>query len=152
MTLIQTAIKNSVYTKTALIRLSEFWWKYLQITDNKERKSKSQIIIRPEDYLDFREYVINEFIHYKDYPEFYEQFNLGMHPPKQMSSTQIIGIMHHLRIVGHWCIKMGFTTNRSCDAFTIPAAVQGTPFYLTIEKRDKVYNASLHNKSQGLSR
>ena len=152
MTLIQTAIKNSVYTKTALIRLDEFWWKYLQITDNKERKSKSQIIIRPEDYLDFREYVINEFIHYKDYPEFYEHFNLGMHPPKQMSSTQIISIMHHLRIVGYLCIKMGFTTNRSCDVFTIPAAVQGTLFFLTIEERDKVYNANLHNKSQGLSR
>ena len=104
--------------------------------------------IRPEDYLDFREYVINEYIHYKDYPEFYEQFNLGMHPPKQMSSTQIIGIMHHLRIVGHWCIKMGFTANRSCDAFTIPAAVQGTPFYLTIEERDNVYNADLSNKPE----
>ena len=104
--------------------------------------------IRPEDYIDFREYVINEYIHYNDYPEFYEQFNLGMHPPKQMSSTQIIGIMHHLRIVGHWCIKMGFTTNRSCDAFTIPASVQGTPFYLTIEERDKVYNANLHNKPE----
>ena len=104
--------------------------------------------IRPKDYLDFREYVINEYIHYKDYPEFYEQFNLGMHPPKQMSSTQIIGIMHHLRIVGHWCIKMGFTANRSCDAFTIPAAVQGTPFYLTIEERDNVYNADLSNKPE----
>jgi hypothetical protein len=56
--------------------------------------------------------------------------------------------MHHLRIVGHWCIKMGFTTNRSCDAFTIPAAVQGTPFYLTIEERDKVYNTNLHNKPE----
>ena len=27
--------------------------------------------IRPEDYLDFREYVINEHVHYSDYPEFY---------------------------------------------------------------------------------
>ncbi len=104
--------------------------------------------IRPEDYLDFREYVVNEHIHYSDYPEFYEQFNLGMHPPKQLSSTQIIAIMHHLRIVGHWCIKMGFTTNRSCDAFTIPATVQGTPFYLTIEERDKVYNADLSHKPE----
>ena len=104
--------------------------------------------IRPEDYLDFREYVINEYVHYNDYPEFYEQFNLGMHPPKQMSSTQIIAIMHHLRIVGHWCIKMGFTTNRSCDAFTIPATVHGTPFYLTIEERDKVFNADLSDKPE----
>ena len=102
--------------------------------------------IRPEDYLDFREYVINEYIHYNDYPEFYEQFNIGMHPPKQLSSTQVIGIMHHLRIVGHWCIRMGFTTNRSCDAFTIPSPVQGSPFYLTIEERDKVFHADLSHK------
>ena len=104
--------------------------------------------IRPEDYLDFREYVINEYIHYNEYPEFYKQFNLGIHSPKQLSSTQIIAIMHHLRIVGHWCIKMGFTTNRSCDAFTIPAAVHGTPFYLTIEERDKVFNADLSSKPE----
>ena len=104
--------------------------------------------IRPEDYLDFREYVINEHVHYNDYPEFYEQFNLGMHPPKQLSSTQIIAIMHHLRIIGHWCIKMEFMTNRSCDAFTIPATVYGTPFYLTIEERDKVFNADLSGKPE----
>lgn len=104
--------------------------------------------IRPEDYLDFREYVINEYIHYNEYPEFYERFNLDAHPPKQLSSTLIIDIMHHLRIVGHWCIRMGFTTNRSCDAFTIPAAVQGTPFYLTLEERDKVYHADLSHKPE----
>lgn len=103
---------------------------------------------RPEDYLDFREYVINEYIHYREHPEFYKQFNLGAYPPRQLSSTQIIGIMHQLRIVGHWCIKMGFTTNRSCDAFTIPAAVHGTPYYLTIEERDKVFNADLSNKPE----
>ena len=103
---------------------------------------------RPEDYLDFREYVINEYIHYKEYPEFYKQFNLGTYPPRQLSSTQIIGIMHQLRIVGHWCIKMEFATNRSCDAFTIPAAVHGTPYYLTIEERDKVFNADLSDKPE----
>lgn len=103
---------------------------------------------RPEDYLDFREYVTNEYFYYREHPEFYKQFNLGAYPPRQLSSTQIIGIMHQLRIVGHWCIKMGFTTNRSCDAFTIPAAVHGTPFYLTIEERDKVFNADLSNKPE----
>ena len=102
--------------------------------------------IRPEDYLDFREYVINEYIYYNDYPEFYEQFHIDAHPPKQLSSTGIIDIMHHLRIVGHWCIRMGFTTNRSCDAFTIPAAVHGTPYYLTLEERDKVFHADLSDK------
>ena len=104
--------------------------------------------IRPEDYLDFREYVINEHTYYNDYPEFYEQFHLESHPPRQMSGTGIIDIMHHLRIVGHWCIRMGYTTNRSCDAFTIPAAVHGTPYYLTLEERDRVFHADLSRKPE----
>jgi len=104
--------------------------------------------IRPEDYLDFREYIINEYIYYNDYPEFYEQFNLGSHPPKQPSSTWVIDVMHHLRIVGHWCIRMGYTTNRSCDAFTIPAAVHGSPYYLTLEERDKVFHADLSKEPE----
>lgn len=102
--------------------------------------------IRPEDYLDFREYIINEYIYYNDYPEFYEKFDLGSHPPKQPSSTWVIDAMHHLRIVAHWCIRMGFTTNRSCDAFPIPAAVHGSPYYLTLEERDKVFHADLSKK------
>lgn len=104
--------------------------------------------IRSEDYLDFRDYVIHEHIYYNDYPEFYEQFNIGTHPPKQPSSTWVIVMMHHLRIVAHWCIRMGYTTNRSCDAFAIPATVHGTPYYLTLEERDRVFNADLsHNPS-----
>lgn len=43
---------------------------------------------------------------------------------------------------------MGFTTNRSCDAFTIPSPVHGTPFYLTIEERDKVFHADLSHKPE----
>ena len=121
---------------------------YKREIEGKEGFTLYQETIRPEDYLDFREYVTKEHIYYKDYPEFYEQFNIGIHPPKQLSSTQIIGIMHHLRIVGHWCIRMGFTTNRSCDAFTIPSPVQGTPFYLTIEERDKVFHADLSHKPE----
>lgn len=104
--------------------------------------------IRPEDYLDFREYIINDYIYYNDYPEFYEKFDMGSHPPKQPSSTWVIDVMHHLHIVGHWCIRMGFTTNRSCDAFTIPAAVHGTPYYLTLEERDKVFHADLSMKPE----
>lgn len=56
--------------------------------------------------------------------------------------------MNHLRIVGHWCIRMGYTTNRSCDAFAIPAAVHGSPYYLTLEERNKVFNADLSNKPE----
>lgn len=67
---------------------------YKREIEGKEGFTLYQETIRPEDYLDIREYVTKEYIYYKDYPEFYEQFNIGIHPPKQLSSTQIIGIMH----------------------------------------------------------
>ena len=101
-----------------------------------------------EDYLDFREFVINEYIYYKEYEDFYSQFTFRAMKPRKLSSTAVIGIMHQLRIVGHWCIKMGYTTNRSCDAFEIPRAVHGTPFYLTLEERDRVYNADFSDDEE----
>lgn len=139
---------RSALTYKPTIKKLQRYEAYKREIEGKEGFTLYQETIRPEDYLDFREYVTKEHIYYKDYPEFYKQFNIGIHPPKQLSSTQIIGIMHHLRIVGHWCIRMGFTTNRSCDAFTIPSPVQGTPFYLTIEERDKVFHADLSHKPE----
>lgn len=39
-------------------------------------------------------------------------------------------------------------TAHAMDAFTIPATMHGTQFYLTIEERDKVYKADLSNNPE----
>lgn len=97
--------------------------------------------IQADDFEDFRDYVVNEWHLREEYPEFYAQFDFGNRKPKELSRTGIINIMHHLRIVHHWCIRQGITTNKACDEFTIPAATYGTPYYLTLDERNIIYDA-----------
>lgn len=97
--------------------------------------------IQADDFEDFRDYVVNEWHLREEYPVFYAQFDFGNRKPKELSRTGIINIMHHLRIVHHWCIRQGITTNKACDEFTIPAATYGTPYYLTLDERNIIYDA-----------
>ena len=43
----------------------------------------------------------------------------------------------------NWSIKQGATTNRPFDSYEIPAKVYGTPYYLTLEERNAVYDMDL---------
>ena len=52
-------------------------------------------------------------------------------------------MIRHLRTIPHWCIKQGYTTNKSCDQVSNPDPTLGTPIYITLEERDKIYNADL---------
>ena len=97
--------------------------------------------IQADDFEDFRDYVGNEWHLREEYPEFYAQFDFGTRKPRELSRTGVINIMHHLRIVHHWCIRQGITTNKACDAFTIPDPTYGTPYYLTLEERNIIYDA-----------
>lgn len=97
--------------------------------------------IQADDFEAFRDYVVNEWHLREEYPEFYAQFDFGKRKPKELSRTGIINIMHHLRIVHHWYIRQGITTNKACDEFTIPAATYGTPYYLTLDERNIIYDA-----------
>ena len=43
----------------------------------------------------------------------------------------------------NWTVKQGATTNRPFDSYEIPAKVYGTPYYLTLEERNAVYDMDL---------
>lgn len=100
--------------------------------------------ITVEELEDFRDFLINEHLLYEELPEFFAQFHIKVQDiPKQLSQTRVGNIMTHLRIVQHWCNNMGYSNNKSCDEFSIPQPTFGTPFYLTIEERNKVFAADL---------
>lgn len=96
--------------------------------------------ITVEELEDFRDFLVNEYLLYEELPEFFAQFHIKPQDvPKQLSQTRVGNIMTHLRIVQHWCNNMGYSNNKSCDEFSIPQPTFGTPFYLTIEERNKVF-------------
>ena len=100
--------------------------------------------ITSDDYHDFEEYIQSEHELFKEYADFYSQFGLkGVSVPKPMAIVSITFMIRHLRTIHHWCIKQGYTTNKSCDQVSNPDPTLGTPIYITLEERDKIYNADL---------
>ncbi len=92
---------------------------------------------------DFRDFIANEHILYKEHPDFYSQFYLRPSMMKEISPNTITAVMARLTFVLNWCVKQGYTENRKYKSFDHGVLVYGSPFYMTIEERDFVYNADL---------
>lgn len=107
--------------------------------------------ITSDDYHDFEEYIQCEHELFKEYADFYSQFGLkGVSVPKPMAIVSITFMIRHLRTIHHWCIKQGYTTNKSCDQVSNPDPTLGTPIYITLEERDKIYNADLSKQCMSI--
>ena len=59
------------------------------------------------------------------------------------SGNYLGGLMGRIGTAFNWTIKQGVTTNRPFDGYRIPAKVYGTPYFLTIEERNAVYEMDL---------
>lgn len=61
--------------------------------------------------------------------------------PKQRGPNTIIGIMSRLHTFLRWATKKGYMLRDPFDDYTIGTAVYGTPYYLTKEERNQLYQA-----------
>lgn len=69
--------------------------------------------------------------------------------PKQKGGNTINGVFRMLRTFILWSIKEGITTNNPFIKYKIPEAIYGTPYYITIEERNKLFAFDL-SKRPGL--
>lgn len=63
--------------------------------------------------------------------------------PGIRSRNTIIDYLVILRAFLHWARRQGKTANNPFDGYTVGAAVYGTPYYITIEERDRIYRMNL---------
>ena len=96
-----------------------------------------------EDLNDFRDYITNEHALRLEYPELYEGCFAKTNKPKPISGTTIINVMNNLCVFLHWCKKMGYTQSEAFLQYGCKTPVYGDPFYLTIEERNRLYDADL---------
>ena len=64
-------------------------------------------------------------------------------PPEARGGNTITGRMKLLRAVVNWAFKQGRSENKPFSRYTIHAAVYGTPFYISVEERNRVYRMNL---------
>ena len=73
--------------------------------------------------------------------------------PLQRSDNAIVTYMRAVRAYWRWCMDMGYTRNDPFRKYSVGSQKYGTPYYLTTEERDLLYNTDLHdNKEVELAR
>ena len=78
----------------------------------------------------------------KLYPKLYDGKGKGLSKERR-GGNYLSGLMGRISTAFNWAIKQGVTSNRPFDGYEIPAKVYGTPYYLTLEERNAVYDMDL---------
>ena len=92
---------------------------------------------------DFREFAANEHLYFREFPDFYKPFKVRACCMNEISPNTLTALMARFTFVLNWCVKRGYMTNESYRSFDHGVLVYGSPYYLTLEERDAVYNADL---------
>ena len=91
-------------------------------------------------------YISNEYRYVILYPQLYDgckkDFSKGMR-----NGNYIDGLTGRISTVFNRALKQGATTDCPFDGHRIPAKVYGTPYFLTIEERNAIYEMDLSNDS-----
>lgn len=66
--------------------------------------------------------------------------------PQQRGQNSISGSLKRFREFYLWAVDNGYTTNDPFRKYTIPPAIYGTPYYITIEERNKLWSYDLSAK------
>lgn len=73
----------------------------------------------------------------------------GKSKRKEVERTQntINTKLRRLRALCHYCVEIGIADSNPFDRYKIPADVYGTPTFLTLDERDKLYSTHFDNES-----
>ena len=73
--------------------------------------------------------------------------------PKQRGQNTINDLFTKLRTFFRWAVESGKTQNNPFTHFAVQECVYGTPYYITIEERNKLYHTNLdHNPALAVQR
>ena len=80
-----------------------------------------------------------------EFPKIYEKCP-EYHKPKPRGQNTINDIHRKLRTFFIWAADNGKTENNPFRKYSVEESVYGTPFYITIEERNKLYNTDLSQR------
>ena len=89
----------------------------------------------------------NEYIYYEEYPKLYETFPEKRVPLPRGKNT-LIDRFSRIRTFFIWCYDKKITTNRPFDEFPLDECTYGTPYYITLDERDQIFDADLSEHPQ----
>ena len=103
--------------------------------------------ITPAMMSDFEDFLRDEYKHHEQYPDIYEAVPESRTPVRRGQNT-INCVLIKIRTLFIWANKVGKTGNNPFRNYAIAESVYGTPFYITIEERNKLYHINLSRHPQ----
>lgn len=88
---------------------------------------------------DIEKFVHNEHSYFEKYPDIYKAVP-DSRPPKQRGQNRTNKIFRYIRTVIKWAIEEKLTDITFLPKFEIRQDVYGTPYYISIEERNKLYD------------
>ncbi len=119
------------------------YYKYRREIEGEQDFRLSVETISLEEINAFRDYVAGECELRKKYPEMYAGCFVRKSTPKPVSDSTVINVMNIFCVFLRWCRKMGYTQSDAFLQYGCRTPVYGDPFYLTIEERNRLYDADL---------
>lgn len=89
----------------------------------------------------------NEHRYYELYPFIYEQIP-EKRIPKPRGRNTLLDCFGRIRTFFNWCYDNKKTKNRPFDDFKLEECTYGTPIYITLEERDRLYEKDLSSYPQ----
>ena len=101
-------------------------------------------LMQPSDLALFEQYLDEEWKYYDKFPAIFRDYPAAVRPqnreqrPQQRGRNVISAMMKKMRSFWRWCIEQGVTDNNPFAKFRARSEHYGTPYYLTLEERDRL--------------
>ena len=105
--------------------------------------------VSADDLAAFKDFLVNEHAIFKDKKfEFIYTAVPESRTPGPRGYNAIGNSLRLFRTFFNWCIKHRLTTNYPFREYSIEAPVYGTPYYITLEERERIAVADLSSRPQ----
>lgn len=103
--------------------------------------------VTAETLRDIEDFLQNEHLYFKKYPDIYASIPEARTPQKRGQNT-VHDILTKIRTLFLWAVNEGKTSNNPFKNYSIGECVYGTPFYITISERNKIYSTDLSHRPE----
>ena len=95
----------------------------------------------------FEDFLVKEHTFYEEFPDFHTQFDIVRKVIPRSTNT-IASTLKKLSTFFNWCNRNKITQNQPFNNYTRPSVIYGTPYYLTLEERNTLYNFDLSKNAR----
>lgn len=103
--------------------------------------------VTPDILRDMWDFFENEYRYYEMYPSIYESIP-EKRTPQQRGRNTLIDCFSRIRTFFNWCKENKKIDSTPFDDFYIGECTYGTPYYITIDERNKIYTTNLKRHPQ----